>query len=157
MDNFLNNTNCDICQSWVMYCMTQPKEGEIQQKATHQSKKSEFWGSHKEHLLGEGFEYNSEMQKAIDFVEAEKFNDLSGTLLIVKVGNDEHPADDDEIKATQQLINNALDDILGVRAIIVHHFFNIEKINLPQLRNLESKVLSSNDEKIHTSIDAIEF
>tara|TARA_R110000824_G_scaffold8450_3_gene38485 strand:+ start:13537 stop:14013 length:477 start_codon:yes stop_codon:yes gene_type:complete len=149
--------DCDTCCEWMALCMAQPEEGNIELKKKWQIEKNDFWGTNSDHLSGKGFEFNSELGKALDFVTIAKDDDLSGSLLVVKIGSSEFPADEDDLKASRQLIDAALSDVVGVRVIVVHHEFEVEKISLPQLRNLESQVLSSNYEKTRTSIDTVEF
>ena len=76
-------------------------------------------------------------------------------MLIVKIGSDERPASPDDINLAYKMLNEVLEGVKGVRVIVTHHAFGIEKISLPQLRALQSSVLASTDpnEEINPIID----
>jgi hypothetical protein len=137
---------CSICSEWVTYCVSMPKEDSEQTVIENFfNGKQDFWDKNAEHLKNHGYTYDASITKALDFVSCEKVNDLEGCLLIFRIGSNECPAPPSEIKNAYAMISQALDGVKGVRVIITNHKFTIEKISLPQLRRLQSSVLSSVD------------
>jgi len=137
--------NCSICRTWITYCIAEPS-GEDQKKTeTWYKEKQAFFNTNQAHLESKGYSYTAGIAKALDFVDVEKQNNLEGTLLVVRVGSETRPASPTDIEMAYKMINDALEDVRGVRVLVTHHNFQIEKISLPQLRHLQSAVLASTD------------
>jgi hypothetical protein len=83
--------------------------------------------------------------KQIELV-AESEKDLEGCLLVVKLGSPENPASSEEISEFKESLHDVFKNVRGIKVLVVPHNFSIEKISLPQLRNLESEVLKSTEQ-----------
>ena len=144
--NVFDQQSCPICKTWMTYCISEPPE-ETEMKLVEKwcKDKQKYWDDNEKHLQDNGYSYDSGIMKALDFVNAEKVNDLEGSLLIVRIGSDDRPAPSSEIENAYALLEKALEGVKGVRVIITDHKFTIEKVSLPQLRRLQSSVLSSVD------------
>lgn len=136
---------CSICQNWITYCLSEPTYEDRHTYSTWVRAKQSFWDANKGYLESMGFNYEAGLCKALDFIELNKHQrqDLEGCLLIVKVGSKDKPATPQEVEMTYKLMKDALDDVKGVRVIIAQHTFSIEKVALPQLRRLQSEILTS--------------
>jgi len=131
----------EICQKWITYCMAQDSKEPVE----FFEAKQDYWESNQTHLEENGFHYSKNIGSALDEVSVMKDGELEGNLLVVKLGNDLHPASPDDINLATKMLKDLLDGVKGVRAIVVHHLFDISKISLPQLRFLQSAVMSSTD------------
>ena len=140
-----------LCQKWVTYSAAQDTE----KPAEWYREKQTFWEENHELLEANGFTYGSNMSGALDQVEALKSEELEGSLLVVKIGNQERPASPDDINLAYKMLNEVLDGVKGVRVVVTHHAFDITKISLPQLRSLQSAVLASVDpnENVNPIVD----
>jgi len=136
---------CPTCRKWMAICLTEPNFETHRKYEAWIKSKQKFWAENKVYLESMGFHYESAMSKALDFIELSKQQrkDLEGCLLVVKIGSDARPASPQEIEITQKIFSEALDDVKGIRVIITASSFNMEKVSLPQLRRLQSEVLSS--------------
>jgi hypothetical protein len=136
---------CPICQKWITYCLTEPSSDNPRMYGSWIRDKQKFWEDNTTYLTSMGFNYEAGLCKALDFIEITKHQkeDLEGCLLIVKVGNENKPATPQEIETTYKIIKDALDGVKGVRVVITQHNFTVEKIALPQLRRLQSEILTS--------------
>ena len=142
---------------WLKYCAIDPKIHE--EKVKWYKEKQDFWRKHHEFLSGKGFDYNAGIVNALDFVEVEKKDNMEGCLLIVKIGSDERPAGPAEVETAYKMILDALDGVKGIRVIVTHHLFDVQKITLPQLRNLQSEILTSceHEDEGDTIISSLEL
>jgi len=130
-----------ICQKWLTYSIAE----DTNQPSEWYREKQDFWEKNQIHLQSNGFSYGSNMSKALDEVSVVKESSLEGCLLIVRIGNDNRPASPQDIELAYNMLNEALVGVKGVRVIVTHHAFEVEKISLPQLRLLQSAVLASVD------------
>jgi len=128
-----------ICQKWITYNASEEKNQPFQWF----KEKQKFWEENRNHLISNGFEYSSGIGSAIDQVELMKKDNIEGSLLIFKVGSNEYPADPDDIQMAYKMVSDTLSDVKGVRVMVTHHAFDVTQISLPQLRALQSSVLSS--------------
>lgn len=131
----------EICKKWVCLCMA---DNTIVPKKWF-DEKHDYWKENSKHLEKFGFSYGNNITHALDSVLVEKIEDMEGCLLVVKIGTDDQPATATDVELACKVIEDALDGISGVRAIVSHHALDIKKINLPQLRKLKSEILSSKD------------
>lgn len=133
-----------ICNKWISYNSVE----DTNSTAEWYKEKQSFWEENREHLESNGFKYNSNLGSALDEVNLMKVkeDDLEGCLLVVKIGNSERPASPDDINLAYKMLNEVLDGVKGVRVIVAHHAFEITKISLPQLRTLQSAILTSEDD-----------
>jgi len=140
-----------ICQKWITYSTAQDPD----QPVEWFKDKASFWEEQQTYLEERGFTYGTNIGSALDQVTIMKQEELEGCLLIVKIGSDERPASPDDINLAYKMLNEVLEGVKGVRVIVTHHAFGIEKISLPQLRALQSSVLASTDpnEEINPIID----
>ena len=130
-----------ICQKWITYNVAEEKD----QPFNWYKEKQKFWEDNREHLTNNGFEYASSIGSAIDQIELMKKDNIEGSLLIFKIGSNEYPADPDDIQMAYKMVTDTLGDVKGVRVMVTHHAFDVTKVSLPQLRALQSSVLSSTD------------
>ena len=130
-----------ICTQWIAYCTAEDNK----QPVDWYKEKQTFWEVNQTHLEDNGFTYGTNMGTALDNVELMKETELEGSLLVVKIGNDSHPASPDDINLAHKMLCEVLEGVKGVRVVVTHHTFDITKISLPQLRNLQSAVLASTD------------
>ena len=130
-----------VVNQWLKFCAIDPESKPNQIEWFKQ--KQEFWKKNEAHLGSKGFNFNSSIVNALDTVKAELHPNMEGSLLIFKIGSNERPAGLPEIDAAYKQIDQALDGVKGIRVMVTHHLFSVEKISLPQLRNLQSSVLSS--------------
>ena len=133
----------EVINQWLKFCAIDPETHE--EKMEWYKEKQKFWKLHQTFLSEKGFDYNSGIVKALDFVHAEKKDDMEGCLLIVKIGSEERMAGPAEVETAYKMILEALDGVKGIRVIVTHHLFDVQKVSLPQLRNLQSEVLASCD------------
>lgn len=139
-----------ICMQWVTFCLAEDQK----ETADWYRKKTDFWTANQDHLKNFGFTYDGNLVHSLDSLALEKIEDMQGCLLVVKVGNDAKPAGANDIDLATKLIGDALADISGVRVLITHHAIDIKKISLPQLRRLQSEVLTSTltEDGVHNPI-----
>ncbi|MFA7219198.1 MAG: hypothetical protein WC119_01665 [Synergistaceae bacterium] len=140
-----------VCHKWLSFSTAVDSD----QPAEWFKEKQTFWEENQEHLKSFGFEYASNIGRALDTVEIMKEDDLEGSLLVVKVGNSERPASPDDINLAHKMLNDVLDGVKGIRVVVTHHAFDITKISLPQIRSLQSAILASTDpsEDINPIVD----
>lgn len=141
---------CKICKQWQAICFSEPNTEESDIIKKWYADKKSFWEGHQAHLESNGQSYTATITKALDnlevIVSANTSKNLEGCLLIVKVGSKEHPPAQVDIQKTYNLMNELFKEVKGVRVLVTTPDFNIEKISLPQLRNLQSAVLTSVEE-----------
>lgn len=131
----------ELAKKWICLCMSEDKENPTKWF----NEKSAFWKTNSRHLESFGFSYNGGINHALDSVLVEKIEDMEGCLLIVRVGTDEQPATATDVELAHKVIEQALDGISGIRVIVSHHALDIKKLSLPQLRKVQSEVLSAKD------------
>ena len=68
-----------------------------------------------------------EIRQQLELHGKTQINDLSGRLIIVKVGNNDHPAFPEDIEEMETLVARALFAV-DCRVIFTHHAVNIEKV-----------------------------
>jgi hypothetical protein len=102
-----------------------------------------YWNKHKEHLEEKGFVYDSNISSALEKVKTTLVDPKDGCLLIVKIGSDNFPASKQEIKEAEDLFKNAFANIPGVIIIITHHSIDVQKIDIKQLKKIQSKIFES--------------
>ena len=142
--DIFNQKECEVCKAWMTFCVAEPPEESTAETIEKwYREKQAYWNANEKHLAKNGYVYDSSIVKSLDIVELEKVNDLEGSLLIVRVGSDNRPAPTSEIEYAYQMMEKALEGVKGVRVIITDHKFTVEKVSLPQLRMLQSSVLSS--------------
>lgn len=136
---------CKICQKWIDYCLREPSYDNSHIYNTWLNEKRKYWKANSEHLEKMGFNYDAGLCKALDYIEISKHQreDLEGCLLVIKVGSDKKPATPKEIEVTHKVIKDALAGVRGVKVIITQHSFTMDKVALPQLRRLQSEILTS--------------
>lgn len=142
-----------ICRQWIYYGLIEQSE----KTNDFFQEKQNFWEENKKHLQKYGFRYSSNIMSALDEISSQSESDLEGSLLIVKVGNDRYPASAQDIAMAQDMIENVLDGIKGVRVLITPHSFDITKISLPQLRCMQSAILTSFEKQNVNPISTLEF
>ena len=130
-----------ICTQWIAYCTVEDNKRPVDWYKDKQT----FWEVNQTHLENNGFTYGTSMGTALDDVELIKEKELEGSLLVVKIGSDSRPASPDDINLAHKMLNEVLEGVKGVRVVVTHHAFDITKISLPQLRNLQSAVLASTE------------
>jgi hypothetical protein len=130
-----------ICKKWIAYSTTEDDKN----PAEWFQEKQSYWEENEAHLKKNGFQYSTNIGSALDQVEIMKEEDLEGCLLVVKIGNQDRPASPDDINLAYKMLNEVLDGVKGVRVVVTHHAFDITKISLPQLRALQSSILSSTE------------
>lgn len=140
-----------ICQKWILYSTAEDSD----HPAEWFKEKQAFWEENQEHLQKNGFDYTTNIGSALDQIELMKEEELEGCLLVFKIGNQERPASPDDINLAYKMLNEVLNGVKGVRVIVTHHAFDITKVPLPQLRILQSAILSSTDptENVNPIID----
>ena len=134
-----------ICQRWIAFCLSEPSYEEHNVYEKWIRSKQAFWELNKNFLESTGFKYEAGLCKALDYIKLSAYErqDLEGCLLVVKLGSDKKPPTKLDIDMTYQLLKEAIGDIKGVRIIITQSNFEIQKIALPQLRRLQSEILTS--------------
>lgn len=138
-----------IARQWVVFCLAEDQN----ETGEWYKEKLSFWSTNQDYLKTLGFSYEGNIAHSLDSLTIEKIEDMQGCLLVVKVGNDAKPAGPNDIDLACKLISDALDDVTGVRVLVTHHAIEFKKISLPQLRRLQSEVLSSTmDEAQHNPI-----
>jgi len=137
------------CQQWISYCLSEPSNDNPRMYSEWIKEKQKFWETHSNHLTPMGFSYEAGLSKALDFIDVTRHQkeDLEGCLLVVKIGSDARPATAQDIEGTYKILKDALEGIKGVRVVITHHNFSIEKVALPQLRRIQSEILTSFEDK----------
>jgi type IV secretory pathway VirD2 relaxase len=133
-----------VCKRWIIYTTAEPK----QNTSEWFKEKQDYWNKNHDYLESKGFKYHTNINGALDFIKCEKETEkgLEGSLLIIRIGSTERPATKQDMDLAHESISKTLKGIPGVRVLVTHHDFQIEKISLPQLRNLQSKVLSSTED-----------
>lgn len=131
----------EVAKKWVVLCMAENKENPKQWFKD----KDAYWKLHAKHLEDFGFNFNGSITHALDNTLIEKIEDMEGCLLVVKIGTTEQPASANDVEIAHKVMEQALNGVDGVRCIISHHALDIRKISLPQLRKIQSEVLSSKD------------
>ncbi len=129
----------EICQKWINYNCTEDQTHVLDWYRG----KQQFWEDNKTHLENNGFKYGTNIGTALDDVSIVSPDKLDGTLLIVKVGSDKNPASQLDLDYVSGTFNQILEGVKGVRVVVTRHNFSVNKISLPQLRHLQSAVLSS--------------
>ena len=136
---------CPLCKQWQSFCLSEPKSEEADVIRKWSTEKQEYWDKHKEHLENNGQSFAGTMAKALDNLEtmivANSSKNLDGCLLIARVGSKEHPPAQIDLQKTYNLMNELLKDVKGVRVLVTTPDFAIEKISLPQLRNLQLSLI----------------
>lgn len=142
---------CSVCKQWHALCLSEPKETDANIVKTWYEAKKNFWEKHKDHLENNGQKYAATITKALDNLEtiiaANSSKYLDGCLLVVRVGSRQHPPAQTDIKKTYNLLNKMFKDVRGVRILVTTLSFDIQKIPLPQLINLQSAVMMSYEEQ----------
>lgn len=140
--------NDPICQKWITFCLSEPSFEEHHIYERWLKTKQAFWELNKTFLESNGFKYEAGLCRALDFIKMDKYErqDLEGCLLIVKVGSEKKPATKLDIDMTHQLLKEAVGNVKGVRIIVTQANFEIQKVALPQLRRLQSEILTSFDD-----------
>ena len=129
-----------ICKEWIMYCAVNFDEEESTEWFTERQK---FWEANRKHLEDNKLYYDSSLKKTIDSINCETVEDLEGALLIVKVGNADNFPSPDDIENTTIVMNDLLENIKGMKLVVVPYYVNFEKISLPKLREIESAIYGS--------------
>ena len=82
-------------------------------------------------------------------------NITDGSLLVVTVGNEKTPATQSDMERVAAIINEIFEGTVGVCVLVAPHIVKVEKLSLPSLRNLQSKVVNSwnQDEPIAFNLD----
>lgn len=137
----------EICQKWITYLSTEDKKRPTEWYAD----KQKYWEQNAKYLESKGFSYKQNIGTALDEVSVMKDKDLEGSLLVVKIGNNERPASNEDVNLAHKMLNDVLSDVKGVRVVVTHHAFDIQKISLPQLRSLQSEVLASTDPSLNVN------
>jgi len=96
------------------------------------------------------------MGNALEQIQAKIIKDVSeGTLLVVTVGNESAPATKGDMEKVSEKLKEVLEDIKGVRVLVVPHLIKIDNIPLKTLRNIESQIISSWEDHENPIIDGI--
>ena len=80
----------------------------------------------------------------ISEIKASVYNDLEdGSLLIFSLGSDEVPASRDDMNRIGELVLELFQETKGIKVLMLPHLVKVEKIPLPQLKNIQSQVINS--------------
>lgn len=138
----------EIVLEWATMClMEHPEDGR-----DWMTKKSNYWAEHEDYLKEKGFEFHGDIHKALDDLTIEKLEDLEGSLIIVTVGTEQSPATDEDIDYVYETMKAAFASVKNVRVIVLNKTVDIKKISLPQLRRIESEIVSNRDEEARVSV-----
>ena len=109
----------------------------------------------KEEKVEEKVEQESKIEEELHRLKTDVFPNVEdGSLLIVTIGSDSVPATKSDMDRVAETINEIFEGINGVRVLVVPHLVNIERLSLPALRSLQSKVVNSwNTEEDEAVID----
>ena len=100
-------------------------------------------------------ENNEQMEKDLETLKTQVFPNIEdGSLLVITIGDDETPAVKSDMERVAATANEIFEDVPGVSVLLVPHLIKIEKLSLPTLRNIESKVVNSWNPDEETVIDA---
>jgi hypothetical protein len=130
----------DICKQWILYATRQPNKTKT---TAWYKEKQDYWNDNHDYLKSKGFDYDLNINYAMDFVKCQKEEDLEGCLLIFKVGSKENPASISDLEDTGELIKKTLSGIKGVKVLITHHAFDVQKVTLPQIKKIQTDVIKS--------------
>ena len=85
----------------------------------------------------------------LDILKSNVFPNIKdGSLLVVTVGNEKIPATKSDMERVAETVNEIFEGVNGISVLVVPHLVNIDKLSLPALRNIQSKVVNSwNDEE----------
>ena len=134
-----------IALEWVTYCLGI----DIKDPRKWFCEKREFFEQHKEHLENLGFSQNrNSVENALDNVALSHYENLSGSLLLIRVGTDDKPASDDDLKVVKRLFETALKGIDGFSLIIHSRNIQVSQLSIPQLKRLEKQSIAITEENL---------
>jgi len=96
------------------------------------------------------------VEKELDILKSQVFPNIKdGSLLVVTVGNQNSPATKSDMERVAETVNEIFEGVNGISVLIVPHLIGIERLTLPALRNIQSKVVNSwnDDEPIIIDLD----
>jgi hypothetical protein len=94
------------------------------------------------------------VEKELDILKTEVFPNIKdGSLLVVTVGNEKTPATKSDMERVADTVNAIFEGVNGISVLIVPHLVNIERLPLPALRNIQSKVVNSWNDNESVVID----
>lgn len=149
-------TNDPVALEWVHFCLARdagnPKEWF--------SKKKSFFIKNQSHLekLGFSMERNS-IENALDHVAFTHFENLSGTLFMIRIGTDEKPATKEDFEVAAVLFKDLFKQE-NVAAILHTRPISVQQLSLPQLKKLErsaTEAMDGGDNKFIISEEEIDI
>lgn len=137
----------ETCKEWITILAKENKSFKNNTSLSEKflMDKQSFWEKNKETLEEHGFNYNLSLESALQDIKIMKTENLEGSLLVVSVGDEKKPASEDQIDYVKKMLQEVLDEVKGVRVLVTNTPLNIKKVSLPQLRKIESSILSSCD------------
>jgi len=94
----------------------------------------------------------------LEVLKADVFPNIKdGSLLVVTVGSEKTPATKSDMERVAQTVNEIFDGVNGISVLVIPHVVNVEKLSLPALRTIQSRVVSSwsDDEPISIDLDSL--
>ena len=135
-----------IAYEWVCFCLAR----DLSNPKDWFERKSHFFEKNKEHLQSLGLsDQRKGLNNALDEVALQKFEHLTGSLLIVKVGNGVNPAVKEDIDIVRNLFSEVAAKYKNLCVLIVSRDINVQQFSLPQLKRLENQAIETMDQ--HTT------
>jgi hypothetical protein len=89
----------------------------------------------------------TKMSDALEKLQSDVIKDIEeGSLLVITVGSEQTPATKNDMERVAKTIHSVLEDVKGVRVLIIPHLIQVEKLPLKTLRNIQSQIITSFDE-----------
>ena len=78
------------------------------------------------------------------FLKSQVFPNIEdGSLLVVTVGSEKTPATTSDMQRVADNINEVFEGAKGVSILVIPHLVKVERLSLPALRNIQSRVVDS--------------
>jgi hypothetical protein len=97
-----------------------------------------------------------QIETDLDTLKTQVFPNIKdGSLLVVTVGTEKTPATKSDMERVANTVNEIFEGVNGVSVLVVPHLVDIERLPLPALRNITSKVVNSwnDDEPVVIDVD----
>ena len=101
---------------------------------------------------------SEEGKLSVGMVKSKLMNKLEeGTLLVVTVGDKDHEPTKEDMSNVESVVDVAFRGVKGVKVLVVPHLIQIEQLSVPQLRTMQSEILTSYDPEEENPILNIEL
>lgn len=91
---------------------------------------------------------DEKIDEEVGLIKAQIFNQIEdGSLIVITVGDSTTAATKKDIQRVATTVNKAFEGVKGIRIMVVPHLVKIEKLSLPVLRDIQSKIITSWEEE----------